>query len=124
MKRRTLKEGDTLVEQGDAGSDLYLILDGVLAVEADGDEVAEVGPGNIVGEMALLQEEGKRTATLRARTPARVAVLAAESIDREALSELAGGREARGVSGVGTSDTLSRQQTPGEVAEWLKAAPC
>jgi Cyclic nucleotide-binding domain len=92
VKRRTLKEGETLVEQGAAGSDLYLILDGVLAVEADGDEVAEVGPGNIVGEMALLQEEGKRTATLRARTPARVAVLAAESIDRDALSQLAGGR--------------------------------
>jgi Cyclic nucleotide-binding domain len=93
VKRRTLKEGETLVEQGDAGSDLYLILDGVLAVEADGNEVAEVGPGNIVGEMALLQDEGKRTATLRARTPARVAVLAAESIDREALSQLAGGRQ-------------------------------
>ena len=92
VKRRTLKEGETLVEQGAAGSDLYLILDGVLAVEADGDVVAEVGPGNIVGEMALLQEEGKRTATLRARTPARVAVLAAESIDRDALSQLAGGR--------------------------------
>jgi hypothetical protein len=93
VKRRTLKEGDTLVEQGDAGSDLYLILDGVLAVEADGDEIAEVGPGNIVGEMALLQDEGTRTATLRARTRARVAVLAAESIDKEALSELAGGRQ-------------------------------
>jgi len=93
VQRRTLKEGETLVEQGEAASDLYLILDGVLAVEADGDEVAEVGPGNIVGEMALLQDEGKRTATLRARTPARVAVLAAESIDREALSQLAGGRK-------------------------------
>jgi len=93
VKRRTLKEGQTLVEQGDAGSDLYLILDGVLAVEADGNEVAEVGPGNIVGEMALLQDEGKRTATVRARTPARVAVLAAESIGREALSQLAGGRQ-------------------------------
>src|SRR3954452_14094771 len=33
VKRRTLKEGETLVEQGEAGSDLYLILDGVLAVE-------------------------------------------------------------------------------------------
>jgi len=92
VKRRTLKEGETLVEQGAVGSDLYLILDGVLAVEADGSEVAEVGPGNIVGEMALLQEEGTRMATLRARTPSRVAVLAAESIDREALSQLAGGR--------------------------------
>jgi len=93
VTRRTLEEGDTLVEQGEAGSDLYLILDGVLAVEADGNEVAEVGPGAIVGEMALLQDEGKRTATLRARTRARVAVLAAESVDREALSQLAGGRQ-------------------------------
>ena len=65
----------------------------MLAVEADGNEVAEVGPGAIVGEMALLQDEGKRTATLRARTRARVAVLAAESVDREALSQLAGGRQ-------------------------------
>jgi len=93
VKRRNLKEGDTLVEQGETGSDLYLILDGVLAVETNGEEVAEVGPGAIVGEKALLEEGGARSATLRARTPARVAVLAADAIDREALETLAAGRD-------------------------------
>jgi len=93
VKRRQFREGETLVEQGDPGADLYLILDGVFVVEADGEHIAEVGPGTILGEMALLEEDGKRTATLRARTSARVAVLPAEAIDRDALSELAAGRQ-------------------------------
>jgi Cyclic nucleotide-binding domain len=93
VKRRRLKEDETLVEQGEAGSDLYLILDGVLVVEAGGEGVAEVGPGAIVGEKALFEEGGTRTATLRARTPARVAVLPADAIDREALETLASGRD-------------------------------
>jgi hypothetical protein len=96
IKRQKLKEGETLVEQGDAGSDLYLILDGVLAVERDGEEVAEVGPGAIVGEQALLQEDAKRTATLRARTPARVVVLAGDAIGREELEQLGTGRGPQG----------------------------
>jgi len=89
--RRSVKPGETLVEQGEAGSDLYLILDGVFVVEADGEELAEVGPGAIVGEQALL-EDGTRTATLRARTPSRVAVLAADELDSEALATLAATR--------------------------------
>jgi hypothetical protein len=44
-KRRRLSLGETLVEQGEPGDELYLILDGVLAVEADGEKVAEVGQG-------------------------------------------------------------------------------
>jgi Cyclic nucleotide-binding domain len=91
-KRRKLAEGETLVEQGEAGADLYLILDGVLAVERDGEEIAEVGPGAIVGEQALLQEDAKRTATLRARTAARVVVLAGGGIGREELEQLGTGR--------------------------------
>jgi len=49
--RRNLAAGETLIEQGEPGSELYLILDGVFVVEADGEEVAEVGPGAIVGEI-------------------------------------------------------------------------
>ena len=40
FERRTLEPADTLVEQGEPGGDLYLLLDGVLAVIVDGDEVA------------------------------------------------------------------------------------
>jgi CRP-like cAMP-binding protein len=50
--------------------------------------VAEVGPGAILGERALL-EGGKRTSTLRAATPARVAVVSPEEVDQSALPELA-----------------------------------
>ena len=55
-----------LVEQGAPGEELFLLFDGVLAVERNGEPIAEVGPGAILGEMALL-EGGRRTATLRAR---------------------------------------------------------
>jgi hypothetical protein len=90
-ERRTLEEGDILVEQGQAGDELYLLLDGVLAVTVDGDEVAEIGPGAILGERASLGD-GKRTATLSARTKCRVAVVPAELIDREELEDLSATR--------------------------------
>lgn len=89
--RRTLEPGETLVEQGQPGEELYLLLDGVLVVEVDGDEVAELGPGAIVGEAALL-EGGRRTATLRARTRSRVAVIPAELVDQQELEDLAATR--------------------------------
>jgi CRP-like cAMP-binding protein len=88
---RRLRAGEALVEQGQAGDELYLLFDGVLAVEQDGRQVAEVGPGAILGEMALL-EGGRRTATLRAVTRCRVAVVPGDRVDRAALAEVARGR--------------------------------
>ena len=87
---RKLATGSTLVEQGQAGAELFLLLDGVLAVDVDGKPIAEVGPGAILGERALL-EGGLRTATLRAVTPCRVAVATAGQVSEEALAELAKG---------------------------------
>jgi hypothetical protein len=83
-----LRKGATLVEQGDPGHELYLLLDGLLAVEIDGRTVTELGPGAVVGEVALL-DGGRRTATLRAVTPCRVAAVAGNRIDRDALADLA-----------------------------------
>lgn len=87
---RKLGKGDTLVQQGDAGDELFLLLDGVLSVEVDGKPVAEVGPGAILGERALI-EGGTRTATLRALTPVRVAVASRDQVSAEQLAEVAGG---------------------------------
>jgi CRP-like cAMP-binding protein len=84
---RRLKEGSLLTEQGQPGDELYLLLDGVLLVEHDGEPLAELGPGAIVGERAIL-EGGTRTVTLRATTPIRVAVASADAVDREKLVEL------------------------------------
>ena len=91
-ERRNLEPGETLLEQGEPGDELYLLLDGVLVAEVDGEEVAEIGPGAIVGERAFL-EGGNRTATLTARTPCRVAVIPADLIDRQEMEDLAGRRE-------------------------------
>jgi len=88
---RRLQAGRTLVRQGEQGQELFLLFDGVLQVEVDGQPVTQVGPGAILGEMALLQD-GRRTATLRAVTPCRVAVVPRDQIDRAALEEIARGR--------------------------------
>jgi mannose-6-phosphate isomerase-like protein (cupin superfamily) len=91
MPRRKLKPDENLVEQGEPGDELYLVLDGVLAAVVDGEEIAQVGPGAILGEGAIVSE-GTRGATLRARTAARVAVIEPEMIDRQAMETLAAGR--------------------------------
>ena len=92
-ERRTLEPEETLVKQGAPGGELYLVLDGVLAVDIDGEEVAEIGPGAIVGEKALI-EGGTRTATLTAQTRCRVAVIPGNLIDRQELEDLAATRRA------------------------------
>ena len=87
---RKLKEGTTLVREGETGSAIYLVLDGVLAVEREGKRLAEYGPGAMLGERAHL-EGGRRSSTLVAVTNCRVASVQADQLDRAALDELAKG---------------------------------
>jgi hypothetical protein len=87
---RTLRSDEVLVTQGEPGTEIFLVLDGVLAVEIDGEVVAEIGPGAIVGERAFL-EGGTRTATLRATTKARVAVARGEDLTPDDLAAIASG---------------------------------
>jgi len=89
-KRPTIlrvSEGDVITDQGSPGGDLYLLLNGVLVVEVDRKVVAEVGPGAVLGERAVL-EGGTRTSTLRAFTKATIAVVHADEIERSALADL------------------------------------
>ncbi len=95
--RQSLTRGETLVRQGDEGRDIFLVLDGVFSVEIDGEQVGELGPGAIVGERAAF-EGGRRTATLTALTPARVAAFDVEGADHEALAALASTRSDTGSS--------------------------
>ena len=87
---RRIKEGGVLVEQGSVSDELFLLLNGVLVVEVDGEQLAEVGPGSVLGERAVL-EGGARTATLRAVTECKVAVVPADRIDLDRLAALASG---------------------------------
>jgi hypothetical protein len=94
-----IDKGTSLVRQGEKGTYVYLILDGVVRVEKDGQRLAEYGPGALLGERAHL-EGGTRTSSLVAVTKARVAMVPGESLDREALEELSTGhrREDTGAS--------------------------
>jgi len=59
--------GSVVVDQGDPGTDCYVILDGTASVYVRGDHVASSGPGSMVGEMALVDHR-PRTATVVADT--------------------------------------------------------
>lgn len=93
---RKLEVGGTITEQGKPGDELFLIVDGVFDVEVDGKIVAEVGPGAIVGERAIL-EGGLRSSTVRARTAARVALQSTATADADTLATIASGHRAEEV---------------------------
>lgn len=87
---RPLRAGETLTAQGAAASEVYLVLDGLLDVDVDGQVVGHAGPGMIVGERAHVSG-GRRTATVRAVTRAKVAVATAEGFQLEDLQRVAAG---------------------------------
>jgi hypothetical protein len=82
-----LPAGSVLVRQGEPGTEIYLILDGVVRVERDGEWLAEYGPGALLGERAHLT----RTSTVVAATPCRLASVDASQFDQSDLVELSGG---------------------------------
>ncbi len=82
--------GTVLFEEGDPGTEVLLILDGIVRVERGGERLAEYGPGALLGERAHL-EGGLRTSSNVAVTACRVALFDADLIDRSHLEELAAG---------------------------------
>ena len=85
-----LGAGEVLIRQGEEGDRAYVVAAGELAVERDGEEVARVAPGGIVGEIALLHAV-PRTATVRAVGPARLLAIERD----EFLAAATGGATAR-----------------------------
>lgn len=72
--RIRLPEGTLLTRQGDIGREAFVILAGSAAVDRDGERVAEIGPGDVVGELALL-DGGPRSATVTATSDIEALVL-------------------------------------------------
>ena len=89
---RRLAADEVLVEQGESGTEVFLLLDGVVVVEVNGEKLTEIGPGAILGERALL-EGGRRTSTVRAVTDCKLAAVPGEVLDRDSLEELAEGHK-------------------------------
>ena len=62
-----VKSGETLIQQGDADNELYLIVTGEVGIFVNGREIATRGPGRHVGEMALLDPTARRSASVIAK---------------------------------------------------------
>ena len=101
-----VEEGKVLAREGDLGSEFFVVVDGEVAVTKDGRELRRLSAGDFFGEIALIWDSPRRTATVTAATPLRFFVLTRQAfrslIDRhpdiesrvlEALEERVGATE-------------------------------
>jgi CRP-like cAMP-binding protein len=70
----TVPEGTVLAEEGGPGDSFYLLVSGKAAVRRKGRKIAELGPGDFFGEIALL-DPGPRSATVATLEPAALFVI-------------------------------------------------
>jgi CRP/FNR family cyclic AMP-dependent transcriptional regulator len=66
--------GEVLMRQGEIGRDFVLIVDGGVRIERNGKVIAHRGPGEFLGELALLDKK-PRTATVVTETPSILLVI-------------------------------------------------
>ncbi len=89
FEERTLHEGEVLFRQGDEGNSMAIICEGFVEVVIEssdtpqGRTIVTLGPGQSVGEMALI-DRGPRSATVRAAADHTVVVC----VGREAFERL------------------------------------
>jgi CRP-like cAMP-binding protein len=70
-----VKEGKVLAREGEIGQEFFVIVDGEVSVTKGGEEVRTLGPGDFFGEIALIWDSPRRTATVTAASPVRFFVL-------------------------------------------------
>ena len=66
--------GEAVTSEGEFGHALFAVETGTAEVSIDGATVGAVGPGDVIGEIAVLAS-GRRTASVVATTPLRVIAL-------------------------------------------------
>ena len=78
LLKKTFESGQTLFKEGDAGTEAYLVRSGYVAIsKVDGSKVVELatrGPGEIIGEMALIDDK-PRSASVIAKTKVEAEVI-------------------------------------------------
>ena len=70
---RSFNEGDIVFSAGDVGEEMFVVLDGSCEILIGDRIAATLGPGEIVGEMALIDDQHVRSAHVRAGTPLTLA---------------------------------------------------
>jgi CRP-like cAMP-binding protein len=69
-----LPEGKVLIQEGDAGREFFVLIDGTAEVQRGGKKVASLGPGDFFGEIALIAKT-PRNATITTTSPVRALVV-------------------------------------------------
>lgn len=69
-----LAAGKEIVSEGALAYELFVIVDGTAEVFEGGTKIAELGPGDVVGEIGVLKTH-KRTATVIATSPIKALVM-------------------------------------------------
>jgi CRP-like cAMP-binding protein len=84
-------EGDVLFEQGSIPYEMFVIEEGTAEATRDGETVGRIGPGDVVGEIALLRFQ-RRMATVRVTSPIRAVTVSADDLQviEEQMPEIAG----------------------------------
>jgi CRP-like cAMP-binding protein len=77
----SVPDGKELVREGDYSYDVLAIEEGTARVQRDGDTVADLGPGDVVGEMGVL-ERSQRNATVIATSPMLLVTLTSWDVRR------------------------------------------
>jgi signal-transduction protein with cAMP-binding, CBS, and nucleotidyltransferase domain len=80
-KETSLPPGQAFIRQGEHGREFYVLLEGTVEVTQDGRTINELGPGEWVGEVALISSE-PRTATVTTTSAVRALVLTDEAFQR------------------------------------------
>lgn len=76
-----VREGTSLVVEGESGDEMYVLLSGSAVVLRGGRKLATVGPGESVGELAILSK-APRNATVTTRTDCDVAIISRRHVQR------------------------------------------
>ena len=77
----SVPDGKELVREGDYSYDVLVIEEGTARVERGGEHIADLGPGDIIGEMGVL-ERHQRNATVVATSPMLLMTLTSWDIRR------------------------------------------
>jgi CRP-like cAMP-binding protein len=73
--------GQVLIERGQSGAGLFVILEGTVVVEAP-EGTRDLGVGAVIGERALFSADGARTARVRATSDLRVVAVERAEVER------------------------------------------
>lgn len=109
-----------VVREGSPGEEFWLVIEGELAVNRGGEDVAHLGPGDYFGELAVI-DPAPRDATIVSTTPVELMVIGRQRFWRTLEGSPTLMRKlmiglARRLRGMDAQDTAARAAAKGESA--------